>query len=83
MSPTQRVTSPVATNTGQSGRISPTYRCPGTSAAVITRSTPGIERAADGSIDSTRARGWRLMTAAAWSIPSISMSATYGLSPNA
>ena len=36
-SPVQRVSSPIATNTGQSFSISPTYRSPGTSAAVTTR----------------------------------------------
>src|SRR5262245_53377527 len=41
----------------QSFTISPTYRSPGTSAAVITRSTPGIASASDGSIAFTSARG--------------------------
>ena len=41
-SPTYRVSSPSATNTGQSGVIKPMYRSPGTSTALTTRRTPAI-----------------------------------------
>jgi hypothetical protein len=58
MSPTQRVSSPIATNIGQSFTINPTYDCQ----ARPPRDhplTPWIASAADGSIPFTSARGDR------------------------
>ncbi len=61
----------------------PTIRSPGTSAAVITATTPGAAAARLVSIRRTTARGWSLKRSAACSIPGAVMSATNGCSPSA
>ena len=57
-------------------------RKPGTSAAVNTRTTPGIAAAASVWILTMRARGCSVSTIAPCSIPGTRMSSTNGLSPS-
>ncbi len=82
MSPTQRASSPAATNAGQSGMSNPFQRSPGTSAAVATSTTPGWARAAVVSIASTRARACGESVTAPYNIPGTARSSTNGRVPS-
>ncbi|MCZ7652895.1 MAG: hypothetical protein M5U13_17655 [Thermoanaerobaculia bacterium] len=66
-SPTIRTCS--AASSGWSGKTTPIWFAPGTSAAVSTATTPSTPRAAARSRPQRRAEAWGETASAAWSIP--------------